>query len=273
MFGKLLKNDFTHYFKLWLVGAVTALALSFVGGVCLRNRNMLYGIDGPIGVIIAMMATMVMIVSVLSIFAFTVLSTVLICMRYAKNCYSDEGYLTFTLPAKRSTIFNAKFVTGFLYNLMAVMVAAICFLIFLGIGIPEAVSDMFYALDMFMRAGVSELGMYFWIYAAVIAVWVIIGMLLGLNILFFSITFAGTKVRKNKVIAGIGVYYLASIILGTVSQLAVFFFASAIDVRAHNMSNAALLVLMLIGVIWTFGGVAALYYSQLHMLDKKLNLA
>lgn len=272
MFGKLLKNDFTHYFKLWLVGAATAIALSFIGGVCLLNRDILYGTDGPIGVIIAMMATIVMIVSVLSIFAFTVLSTVLVCMRYAKNCYSDEGYLTFTLPAKRSTIFNAKFVTGFLYNLMSVMVAAICFLIFLGLG-TEMVHDFFRIINEFVRIGVSEIGNYFWAYSAVIVVWIVIGMLLGQSILFFSITFAGTKVRKNKVIAGIGIYYLASIILGTVSQLAVFFYASAIDARAQNMSNAALLVLLLIGVVWTFGAVAALYYAQLHMLDKKLNLA
>lgn len=273
MFGKLLKNDFTHYFKLWLVGAVTALALSFVGGTFLRNREYLYGVNGPIGVIVAMMGTMVMIVSVLSIFAFAVLSTVLVCMRYAKNCYSDEGYLTFTLPAKRSTIFNAKFVMGFLYELMAVMVAAVCFLIFLGIGVPEVVSSIFYAFDMFIRYGVSVFGVYFCIYAVVIAVWVIMGMLLGLNILFFSITFAGTKVRKNKILAGIGVYYLASIILGIVVELSVFFFALVLNVRVDNMSNAALLVLLLIGVVWTFGGTAALYYAQLHMLDKKLNLA
>ena len=45
MFGKLLKYDFTHYLKLWTVGAATALIMAAVGGFCQSQSPWLYRTD------------------------------------------------------------------------------------------------------------------------------------------------------------------------------------------------------------------------------------
>ncbi len=94
--------------------------------------------------------------------------------------------------------------------------------------------------------------------------------------MYFALPFAGTRVRKNKVLAGVGIYYLFSTILGIVLQL--FFFASVFIINArprmiHEAIHEAMLVLLAVVVVWLIGGIAAFYYSQLNMLDKKLNLA
>jgi len=130
MFGKFLKYDFTHYLKLWTVGAATALIMAAVGGFCQSQSPWLYRTDR---VFLGLMFTLITVVSVVSIIAFSLLSTVLVCMRYAKNCFSDEGYLTFTLPAKRSTIFNAKLTGGIIYYIMTLIITICAFAIFLGL--------------------------------------------------------------------------------------------------------------------------------------------
>ena len=90
--------------------------------------------------------------------------------------------------------------------------------------------------------------------------------------MYFCITFAGTRVRKNKVLAGVGIYYLFSTILGVVIQLC--FFASVFIINARpRMNHEAMLVLLAVVAVWLIGAIAGLYYTQLNMLDKKLNLA
>lgn len=39
------------------------------------------------------------------------------------------------------------------------------------------------------------------------------------------------------------------------------------------MNHEAMLVLLAVVAVWLIGAIAGLYYTQLNMLDKKLNLA
>ncbi len=271
MFGKLLKYDFTHYLKLWIIGAVTVIAMSFVGGFCLSQLGWLYRTNNTF---IALIFTLAVIITVVSFIAFSILTTVLICMRYAKNCFSDQGYLTFTLPAKKSTIFNAKFINGIIYYIMCVAIEIICFLIFLGIGIKNFMYELSDFIYFFLYIfSPFNLGIYFWFYLIIGIVLLILSCLFSVSMIYFCITFAGTKVRKNKVLAGIGIYYLFSIILGIVSQLASYLLIFVLQGRDYNLNNEAVIVLLLLLAVWLFGAVSALYFSQLHMLDKKLDLA
>ncbi len=269
MFGKLLKYDFTHYLKLWTVGAATALIMAAVGGFCQSQSPWLYRTDR---VFLGLMFSLITVVSVISIIAFSLLSTVLICMRYAKNCFSDEGYLTFTLPAKRSTIFNAKLTGGIIYYVMTLIVTVCAFLIFLGLASERTLHNIIMAFRNLIIEGTQYIGGYFWAYLAMAVLIFVLYCLFTLMMMYFCITFAGTRVRKNKVLAGVGIYYLFSTILGVVIQLC--FFASVFIINARpRMNHEAMLVLLAVVAVWLIGAIAGLYYTQLNMLDKKLNLA
>ena len=61
MFGKLLKYDFTHYLKLWTVGAATALIMAAVGGFCQSQSPWLYRTDR---VFLGLMFTLITVVDV-----------------------------------------------------------------------------------------------------------------------------------------------------------------------------------------------------------------
>ncbi len=99
MFAKLLKYDLTHYIKLWLVGAVSVVVFGAVGGWCHRLQPHVPEFAGDD--FLRMMLGSMSVISIISIVAFMILGVVLVLMRYAKNCFSDEAYLTFTLPVKR----------------------------------------------------------------------------------------------------------------------------------------------------------------------------
>lgn len=270
MFAKLLKHDFNHYFKLWLIGAVTACGMAVVGGMCLSCLPLLYNAQFAL---ISLVFTLAVIVSALSIVAFYVLSMVLICMRYAKNCFTDEGYLTFTLPVKRSTVFNAKFVSGLLYNLMTIAVTLLAVFIFLFIGADKFVGMLSEGISLFLRDFSAAFGGYAFCYALLCIVILLLLQVFNISIIYFAITFAGTRVRKNKLLAGIGVYYLSGVITGIAAQLAIYAINFIVSVRNPMMSHPAMIVILLIAAVWIFGVDAALYYSQLNMLDKKLELS
>lgn len=267
MFGKLLKYDFTHYLKLWVIGAATTLVMSLIGGFCLNNISYLYNNEKYF---LVMMFTFAIIVSVICFAGFAILSTVLICLRYAKNCFSDEAYLTFTLPVKRSTVFNSKLFNGILYYLMTIIVEILCMYLFLRIGVPGFYYDFNIQLHYLLTVSANLLENYYFAYFAVILILIVLSILFNITIIYFCVTIAGTKFKKNKVLAGIGIYYLVSIITGVVGQVGMII---STYVLYDYVNRASALIFIAIIAVWMFAVIAALYYWQLNMLDKKLNLA
>ena len=58
----------------------------------------------------------------LTIAAISVCSTIFMMVRIYKNMFSDEGYLTFTLPVKKSSIIWSKLLTGAVWNVFGFLV-------------------------------------------------------------------------------------------------------------------------------------------------------
>ena len=120
MLKKLLSYDFKALFKYWWIGALTTLALSAVGAGCGTILETEKELPGSVIVF----ATIGMVLVVLSIFAFIIFSELLVYVRFYKHLFTDEGYLTFTLPVKRHQILSSKLISGFVCCLLTFIVAA-----------------------------------------------------------------------------------------------------------------------------------------------------
>ena len=97
MFRKLLKYDIKSIANIWLIMSATVLAMSVFAGFCVKDiiintNNPDYFPWSVIGVMITYIAYI----------AFGIITSILVYLRFYKNFFSDEGYLTFTLPVKRS---------------------------------------------------------------------------------------------------------------------------------------------------------------------------
>lgn len=122
MLGKLLKYDLKWIYKMLIVFYILALVMAGVSRVCLNiEDSMLFDIIGKFtsGIAIGL--------GIGCLIQCVIRSWV----RFIKNIYKDESYLTHTLPVEKRTIFLSKVIAsiiGALFTvIMLVVILFICF--------------------------------------------------------------------------------------------------------------------------------------------------
>ena len=117
MLGKLLKYDLKWVYK--LVGIFYGLAIIFsvIGRAFGEIENSLvFGIVSKIsfGIAISMMVS-------------SLINCVMrLWVRFIRNIYKDESYLTHTLPVKKQEIFASKVITGVVSIFTSMVVIIVC---------------------------------------------------------------------------------------------------------------------------------------------------
>ena len=186
--------------------------------------------------------------------------------RFYKRCFTDEGYLTFTLPVTSHQILLSSFLNTIIGEL--IMLAAVCLsvaiavLLFLtafpenliwadvSVGLKEAFSQMWASLaeHIDVLASMTVTG--------------IIGALSELIVLMLAVTIGAMIAKKNKILAAVGVYYGISILQ---SFALTFANLSVVDKQTVlGLFSVTSLTSLVIGI----GG----YFLMHYLTDKKLNL-
>lgn len=127
MLGKLFKHEFKDTAKLMVLIYGMFLAITLIGTLVLSNDAIQNSESTPVNIILAVL----MIFYILSIFALFIITYVYMCIHFYKTMYSDQGYLTHTLPVKTSTIFHVKLLTSLVWMVcsMALMILSIFLLV------------------------------------------------------------------------------------------------------------------------------------------------
>ncbi len=126
-----------------------------------------------------------------------VVTLVVICLRFYKNLYSNEGYLSFTLPLKPHLHLVAKSIVSFVWMIMSVVVCLGAFYVALhGLGVDEKVWSS--VLDEIERTGMGK-----FIYAIIPMVF--ISILYLMSQIYFSITMANRPAFYNVGSAGVAI--------------------------------------------------------------------
>ena len=289
MFKKLLKYDMAAVARLWWIGAIISVLAAVAGGVLLRVSTRVLDREtaGVFARLFAVLALIVGISCVLAVLLSFVFTIILIFARFYKHFFTDEGYLTFTLPVKRSTLFLSKTVNAMIWFSAHFGVILISLILFSMLVVPPQEGNFFLNLVVF-----DAIGKLFSLLWELAGAWVIVYTLEALLILFvyaffmislvhFCITFGAVIAKKAKVILAIAIYYLFNSVLTTVAQFAIMIFGtlmlSGMTILTQNASPDqmfgiyALLVVVLIGILSVLG--TALYAVTQFMLDRKLNLA
>ncbi len=276
MFKKLLKYDFRSVFSVWWIAAVSILALAIPTG--LVTRNLVTANYTSYGETFSILWLYVY--YFLSI-AFTFLTTVLIFIRYYSNFFKDEGYLTFTLPVKRSTLYLSKLLSAFLINLMTVIteIAAICIILLIT---PESKRNstpiLFDILHQFF-SGIAELTR-----MSPLVIPCILGVIAGIvlysvlstSLIYLFISIGSTLVKKNKLLVTIAIIYaassLASFVLIPLFILVIMWGSSVMAITVFEFfSVPTLLIIFLISVV-LITLITFISLVNIGMLERKLNL-
>lgn len=283
MFKKLLRYDMASVAKLWWIGAAASLGAGALGGVLMRIGIQImntYTEDALLQIlaILSFLGSLLCLAVLAISFA---MSCVLVFARYYKHFFTDEGYLTFTLPVSRSTLFLSKTVNALLWFALHSLVSYISIFLFGILFEPKWFLSVMQDFWGFIPAAWKELGAWTIVYLIELLALFAVNLFLLVSQIHFCITFGSVIAKKAKLIASIGLYYAFSSVLSLLLELGIYIVtlfivpgALALMENATKTQVGAAWALMLLLITGVIGAIAfALYSITQHMLDRKLNLA
>lgn len=270
MLKKCLRYDLKSVFTYWIFGAIAMLVMSIPGGLAMRSLSL--NANNPEH--FPWEAFIIMLVYFVGA-AFLILTEILVYIRYYNHFFSDQGYLTFTLPVKRRTLFTSKVLNGFIWQVatgITIFVSVMIMLCFMPVSTTPDASVPEYT-EPLISAG--------WIFAYVLEALALL-LLLGLvSVLFMYllISVGATIVRKNKVIVTIGIAYGASMVLSAIMTalifVGVFYGVSIAELFPLGPSNIGffIFVILALAIAILFTLAVALALATLRIIERKLNLS
>lgn len=114
MLGKLFKYEFKNTAKLMLTIYGIFIITTIIASFSFSSDAMQNDIDAYPPIIQLLIFAAIMLYF-LSIFALFIVTYVYVCIHFYKTMYSDQGYLTHTLPVKPMTLFNVKLTTSWVW--------------------------------------------------------------------------------------------------------------------------------------------------------------
>ena len=139
MLSKLIKHDLKYSAKTFLAMSVMAVALAWILFFVMGIGDE----DTPLTIVIT-------IVMVLSYVAIGIASITQIFQFYNQSMFSNAGYLTFTLPVKRSSVFASKIIVSMIWVLFAILTVFVIIILawFMAEGAEAVDLRSFFGADM-----------------------------------------------------------------------------------------------------------------------------
>ena len=287
MFKKLLKYDMQAVLRLWWIGAIVTPIAAVIGGIMaqlLKYANDPDTQKNIVTALITMMAGVSIFICVLTIILSFVLTIVLVYVRFYKNLYTDEGYLTFTLPVTRKQLLLSKTVNALIwYNLHFILVIAslILFSMITPLEDDGIIFEIFESLSELFGMIWKEIGAWTILYAAELLLIIPVSFALSICTVHLSITIGSIIAKKAKIIVSILVYYLINSAISLLMQLGLysvaFAFAGGLStiLPDSSVNRAALFVALIIfiAILVVSAICVILYCITQSLLDRKLNLS
>ena len=283
MFRKLLKYEWRANARLFWILSAAALGVALLGGAVLRTAN--YVVETATSNVVTALVVpgmyLLFFFCCLALVGYVAAVEIINLVRFYKSKFTDEGYLTFTLPVKANEIYLSTFVNILLWLLISGVIMVGCFLVMFTVGIGNTVKewlempDFQYILDM-LRTGIQSLrdemaampG--YGLNVALSTVITVLTPFYVITLMMGCLTLGSVLAQKHKILASIGIYYGASMVTSTVTSVfsgIISLGTTSLD-RIYVSSNVtcALQIVLMIGVI--IGG----YFLSSHLMKNKLNL-
>ncbi|MBQ7934864.1 MAG: hypothetical protein IJ333_00725, partial [Clostridia bacterium] len=209
---------------------------------------------------------------------FPIVALVACIVRYYKNLFSDEGYLTFTLPVKRSIHLNSKILNYVVFETMSVLVIILDILLILIIGSKSFFSEIIPGISQFFATIAKSWSIWLTFDVILVPILLLVYTLMSINLYYLSITIGSVISNRHKVLASIGVYLGMSAVMSFLQQIISYFTVDTL-LQSNlflsefgNVSESLTIYLFLCTLL--YGGISvAIYYINLYCIRNKLNLS
>lgn len=221
--------------------------------------------------------------SILILIAFAIITSIIVFVRFYKHFFSDEGYLTHTLPVKTSTLMFSKTWSTLLWAIITT--AATILFIFIYILIGTAPYGSLFNMEALREIGeafrwlVPQMTTSYWVIAVEIVILCLVSIIFATFMIFTAITIGAVVAKKHKILAAIGFYYLINTVvsIATVLIYSIVFLSAGSNIITANailenpdwLAHFTLIFSIVFYLALSAGGFALCNY----FLKKKLNLA
>lgn len=285
MLGKLLKYEWVGFRFPFIVMLVVTLSTTVVTcGVILTVRPQNNNTEWY-----SVMAFMLsFLVYYFGLIGCTVGMILIIAIRFYKTSYTDQGYLTHTLPVSTQMILNAKIIAAVAFALATCLAMVLSFLVICSVGLnhvlvlsmadgPGKYTDIFEArrifygeLSSWIRQFEDELGISLAAYTVYMIIWSIVGVVANVMMALGCVSI-GQLYTKHRIVGAIGAYFAVQLAL----NVAYSFATVPMYIKMANDSptifgamssslNMSLFFMVVMSV--------AMYFVNLNMMTRRLNL-
>ena len=280
MFSKLLKHEWKANAALLGLLSLCAIGAGLLGGGVLWAIRALSEqaneqLQGSLTGISGLSTLLFFLILSIAAYAFAVLF--INVMRFYKSRYTDEGYLTFTLPVTAKQIFLSSFVYMLLWQVISVVVVAIAMACMLLIGLPKEVLETIKPIASVLTGldGILETLPGYRLYSVLLTVQVVFKPVYGIVLLMTSVTLGAVIAKKHKIWTAIGMYFGIQLAVGIVESILsavptlMLLFAGLMggENYLYNLSVTAGL-----GIALQVGLSIGFFFLSTNLMRKKLNL-
>lgn len=284
---KLLKYDMRSMFNVWWISSLSVLVFFVIGTLSLRGLMSVDSLRGTTSFVsvndgaLTVIYTLLLILSFVAMVAYALLNMIMVLRRYYTNLFTDQGYLTFTLPVSRRQIMTSKFLMGYIYMLGCsfVEVLGLATMVIFGTGEGLINYQFLDGLRTVLQRIWENIGWMTVVYAVEILLAVLAAEACSLLLFYTCITVGSVLAKKNKIPVAIGIYYVGNVVVTYAATfLIITFFDSSFSNRVahipalwqqHLFANA--LFILIIAAVALVAWL--LFYFNVRLLHKKLNLA
>ena len=273
MFAKLLKYEWRATRGFLGLLSLICLSAALVGGLSMRYLVWVSELDTQEDVAIVL-SVLTMIFAFIAIVICCVAMELYAVWRFYKSRFTDEGYLTFTLPVTTHQILLSGFVNCLMSMVCALAALMVGYLVLLLLGF-SALDNFFPSLWEVLPLAMENLWRLFsgetGAFLAQLTLGVVTGVLNSTVVMMLAVTIGSILAKKHKVLAAIGVYYGINMVMSLItSVLGVVLGLSVYSSQSSSMDVLSSMMLMESGLflIVAVGG----YFLMYALVHRKLNL-
>ena len=267
MVKKLYKHEIQAYLRVWIPMQIVLLGIALLGRLIqlFESEAVVYNVINTSSIVAYVLAA---VVAVGFVFVFSV-------VRFYKNLFTAEGYLSFTLPVTPTQHILVKLFTALLFYAATIVTVLLSVCV---ITMGDVLCEVGKAIGYLWRVLWKEVGVHFGFYIAELTVLLAV-LLMTTVLLYYACMSVGQLSNKNRVLMAVVayfVYYLITQVFGTILIVIGFVMPDAWITFFENYwiyhTKEAL--------HWIFGGLivwegllgTAYAFVTRHILRRRLNL-
>lgn len=262
MLGKLIKYDLEATGRIFILIHAAYLLFCLAARFLYMDRLNFDTVDESLVLSLVLFGIiMTLLYSALSIFTW-----LLIAFRFYRNLFSQQGYLTWTLPASPSGQLWAKIFSG------CILAAADILIIAAGLLLLVTGKNVTYAYAQVAAEVEQELGMSTGAFALLLLLICLLSCIAGVIIIYFSIAI-GQLFPAHRVLCAIAAYFILATVMDIICIAAMLFKGYLPGYLSSGESMIAYLAgIVNITLITVFVVAVAGYIGTHYIFRKKLNL-